>query len=580
MSVQITNLSALSKNIVVDLNQSKLKFTQSESSSVRLTGTCSGIGTIKVSALGSIEAETLCDNGVWFFYLDLSSTNDGGIQIDFFGDSETTPRSSLTVNKDSQVSVPQYDSFASPEGNFSSESQPIIHLKYLEIESNISIYNDSGCSNRVGSIKATNTEENIPLTFSTLGRYTLFVVAVDSLGNTTGCVNLNTQYYYAKKFDIISTTDPNNNDQTLDGVCADSTGKCSIKAALDEMIGSYPNVPVLFRLEPGLYNYTASKAGTFYYLKILGSGATNTEIRGAGTSQFSLAAGYLMVLEDLTFSQYSGASLDIFTNSGFLEYKISRVHFENNIAGTYGVISGRNGFEITHSLFKNNTAGSAFYARNTTGSIKFTTFLNNSTRAIQLRGSSQVSIQNSLIYGSTTGIFINEGLKTDIYNSIITGNTSEGILSSAGSSNMALNIHNTTMNENGMVGNGNLNIVGPSNPYSFSINAFNSVFAINSSKANCNTLTGNYTITFSNSLLDEATCPNIGTSSIAPPLFSAIVLQGLSLNVMPQVGSPLIDAGNNSLCSAIDYRGSLRPIQKVLPSPTCDIGAIEVQPTD
>ncbi len=200
---------------------------------------------------------------------------------------------------------------------------------------------------------------------------------------------------------------------------------------------------------------------------------------------------------------------------------------------------------------------------------------------------STLSIQNSTLSGNSAsyggGVYNRTTLS--IQDSTLSGNSagSGGGVYNTNLGTGALNIRNSTLSGNSARYSG-----GGVKNYRGTLSIQNSTLSGNSASLGGGVYRG--TLTISNSVIahsgggnchlsiplsvddtnwfDDTSCN--GTDSGDPLLGSLADNGGPTLTMLPQVGSGLIDAGNDATCEETDQRGIPRP-----EGVTCDIGAVE-----
>lgn len=387
------------------------------------------------------------------------------------------------------------------------------------------------------------------------------------------------------QFNVVSSVPATNADSNIgDGICADSGGKCSLRAAFQEVNANSAN-PFLLYLEAGTYTLNTISTVNFSYLKMVGVNSSNTIIEGNTTQQFLETTAFMpeFVAEKIQFRQFASSSFEpaILNNTGGrVDQTYKNCSFVNNHDGNIsGIISTKNGGDllIESSSFTGNTGHITLYVYMGTSLIKTTTFSGNNSGTAS--GSSircrmaYLTLEDTLITGgSGDGIYAYNCLELELKNSTISQNADTGLEISAGGYDFSGELYNTSFYNNGAASKGNITISASQN---VTLNAYNSIFAINNTKANCAPSSGSIVMNFSHSLFDETSCGAGGTNIIGDPLLGALANNGgPTQTLMPQLNSPALDAGNNATCLSTDQRGELRPVDRGGGS-ICDIGAVE-----
>lgn len=381
-----------------------------------------------------------------------------------------------------------------------------------------------------------------------------------------------------------------------DGVCADSTGRCSLKAAFDEMNSDINRSAMIF-VPAGNYLLTSPLMANLRGVALIqGEGAASTVIDGGGTTALLVSAGFVtMAVSTTVISQL----------------QLANGRTTNTLYGS--AVTVNNSVRLDRCLITANKDGAPAVNGTTRARsvlIEDSRFINNEQSAIDVDFADNFVIDRTEISGSGWyGVRI-KGAQTNlniIRNSTIAGNLI-GILLREVTTSFA--IENTTITNNLNYG---LMISNPGpginqwQPYDFSLshstvsnNAVNSganiqldmpltesrIFSIQNSivasafggRPNCEmtSANANFSIISQGMMADDNSC--LSSVILASPLLGPLADNGGPTPTrMPLTGSPAIDSGLNAICLASDQRGQARPIGKVLSTPTCDIGAVEVQ---
>ncbi len=561
----------------------------SDPNSVALSGVCSGIESLKFLVAGADGGSADCvippgqTSGTWTKALDISSLPEGSITIKILDQLTNGEYATLTGQKDLTVSAPTFVGLISPSSSFTTSPTMTVRLTNLEVGSTIRFFSNY-CITSWTTQVASATTEDFTITLPTHGTYGFNLNQTDRAGNTSSCGVFYEQYSFAKEFHVTSAATISNADAAADGICADINGQCSFRAALNEASADQ-FTPYIFNFDAGTYSYSActNYATDNSAIKFVGAGPTLTIFDGNSTNPALCFGGfglYRLHLKDLQFREFNGLTTDIFTNAGTINYEIENAEFRNNVSGTYGVLSHRALYKIKNSLFEGNSGSYVTYSWNANGSIDNSRYINNTTTyGHRIRGSAVTSISNSTFSGGLTAIYNDRGYVVNLNNITVSGNSNTGANLRSASNSVQVNIMNSTFFNNGTATNGNLYIEGGAGANLLTVNASNSIFAINNSKTNCTGFLFNYVLNFTNTLHDEASCgAGAGNLVGVDPLLGPLGNNGGSNEThLPTALSPVIDAGDNTVCTATDQRGLPRPVQKVAGSALCDLGAVEVQ---
>ncbi len=273
-----------------------------------------------------------------------------------------------------------------------------------------------------------------------------------------------------------------------------------------------------------------------------------TLTRGNGSSPADTrSGGCILSIESLTLvdsvvtnCQSAGRAGGVFTRFGSLSLIDSSV-IENRSGNEGGGLYFREAVgEVVNSTISNNSSnsegGGIFISRNSDISISNSTISGNEGRTINERQGGGIFLQNSssslflenatILNNTDNGIFLSQSSLVNISNSIIANNTN-------GDCDFS-NINSNSNNQNNMDTDGS-----------------------------CDVQATNH-ITISDPMLE--------------PLAD---FGGNTLTHRPLLGSPLIDAGDDFLCTEFDQRGELRPQDgDGNDSAVCDIGAVELSPNE
>jgi hypothetical protein len=353
----------------------------------------------------------------------------------------------------------------------------------------------------------------------------------------------NKTYVAPVPYYVDANEDPNLPDiKPIDGVCEDINGKCSLLAALDTAgVASYTS-NVIVNVAAGIYKINK-------YMD-LNTGPNNTEVSVVGT--------------DATTTILDGGWTFNFRFPGDLE--VRRTKFINNKPQSSAVYSMALNTLISEVMMIGNTSG---------------IYIDNSS----ISNTSAV-IENSSITGSeNTGIGLMNCLNCRIENTTIAENKSTGIwFANNNKIKPSLIISNSTIFNNDIsptsTDHGNFWIYLESDGMNLILN--NSIVANDDlTRKNCD-LSGSSVLSgiiANNSIMSDASCKVQGGGNLImnPKLGPVSNNGGRTLTLLPLLGSPAIDAGENAVCLPLDQRGLPRPVDKLYTGPKCDIGAVELQ---
>ncbi len=405
----------------------------------------------------------------------------------------------------------------------------------------------------------------------------------------------NKKYVVPKPYFVLASAGPNLPDvNLLDGICADANGECSLAASIQQASVVSSNNNVIVHVPVGNYSLTAPLE-----LQTGGSGFSIT-LRGADVNTVQLNG--LSGTDILRIAGYSGAV--VIENLSFINGNSSVPHHGSAITPSYqGSVS------IINCLFTGNTNSPAIYVSVVNGPMKISNsrFISNGDASIQIGTSSGFILEDSIISNggangiilgpsytqsqirrtsvfnnAGNGISIANGYLTvleniSIYNNQLSGLVVQGNI--LGMPSLSLTLRNSTIFNNGLTAGGSLEL-NYYDPQNF-LQIENSILATNTAaRPNCTWVpTLSHRIVATNSIFDDSSCLAQGTGNlIANPLLGAAAMNGgLTPTLLPLVGSPAIDAGDNLVCAKIDQRNLPRPVDKLGQGLRCDIGAVEVQ---
>ena len=283
-------------------------------------------------------------------------------------------------------------------------------------------------------------------------------------------------------------------------------------------------------------------------------------------------------LIDVTISNNSASTGGGISSGGVLNVVDSFI-VNNTATGDGGGIDNGGDLTLTNTTVDGNSSsfsGGLFLCGNTT-TIANSTISNNAATGGGAAAAGGIwnecgtlVVSNASITGNTStddGGGINNEDVLDITDSTISNNTAAvyggGIFSDSNASSLSLN--NVTMSDNTAADGGGIFYDGGSGPAT----AKNTIIANNPSGGDCS----GPVVSLGNNLDSDNSCGLVSAGDLpnTNPLLGPLQNNGgptFTHALLP--GSPAIDAGDNSSCSAADQRGILRP-----QGPVCDIGAFE-----
>ncbi len=388
--------------------------------------------------------------------------------------------------------------------------------------------------------------------------YSVLVVAIMQLGMALPA--------WSATFTVNSTADTADDD-TADGICADASGNCSLRAAIQQANALASSDTVL--LATATYTLTGAVGDDLAQsgdldirqdITITGAGTASTVVNGGNIDRvFDIdpsSSGITATISNLTIqngnvSTQAGGGIQ---NRGTLS--LTAVTLRSNVSGIDGGgILNSGTLTVTNStLVSNDASGNG-------GGI-----FNGNGASLTLTAST-VTSNDTLGVGSDGGGIFNTGTAT-LTNSTITSNVANdaggGIFNATGAS---ATINNTTISNNSAaINNGG----GISNSGATTLR--NTIIADNVGN-NC----AGAVPSMGNNLDSGISC-GFGAGNITNqnPLLGALASNGGPTQTRAlSVGSPAIDAGSNAACPATDQRGVARPFPA---AGICDIGAFEFTP--
>lgn len=407
-------------------------------------------------------------------------------------------------------------------------------------------------------------------------------------------------YVPPKPYFVQVVTDPNTPDVDLfDGVCEDSQGKCSLRAAAQQASATTSTASVIVNVPAASYVLSSPLLIQFLSsansITVRGADASNTIIDGArAMSQFRIQGRAAPIyFEKLSFINGSNSapqqasSLWVETlnvNSYGGPVNVTSCVFKNNSGNPpiYNVVTSgpttiRKTLIDSNDSFGVETGGNSF-------TIEDTTISNNNGAGIMTGGAySTFVIRNSSILGNSgPGMSLTNCYNCLLENVTVANNQIHGLQIFTSINNTPtfdLNIRNSTFYHNGVGSGSALNL--SFNDAANRVILSNSILAMaDSSRSDCSWPGfGFHTILATNSIFDDTSCGAIGSGNLTadPKLAPLGMAGGLTAVFVPMLGSPAVDGGETATCLARDQRGLPRPIDKLGQGAKCDIGSVEVQ---
>jgi CSLREA domain-containing protein len=325
---------------------------------------------------------------------------------------------------------------------------------------------------------------------------------------------------------VVTTTADSADANPGDGVCADASSACSLRAAVME--ADTFNGSTVITLPAGTYTLSQGELQVTKNIVIDGAGARSTIVDQAATARvFEVDSGSTSLITGITITGGSadiGGGVRVFGTLGLTDVTIT-----GNTASTSGGGIDLNGtVTITDSTVAHNSSPGGGFGG---GIDDFgqALVITNSTIADNSSGTNA----GGILAASTTSLL----------NDTIVGNT-------AGNS----------------TGGGSLYVYGGA-----PVGAINSIFdSPVGGGGECSG--GTLSAQSLNDITSDATCGTVTHGAIADPQLGTLQNNGGSTDTfLPNASSPAVDAGNDAACPAIDQRGVIRP-----QGPHCDIGAVEL----
>jgi len=406
-------------------------------------------------------------------------------------------------------------------------------------------------------------------------------------------------YYPPKIIEVVASEDPNLPDTNLfDGICLDSRGFCSLRAAVEQASSLSSTSDVRINVSTGVYKITEPLAFHFpstidgHQIYLNGQDKMNTVIDGNGTTSHIKVDGSSGGLNISNFGFKNGYSKVAFSSSSILPYyfhaplNIENCLFENNV-GASTLYAGLGNLEVNirQSTFQNNqtaTNDGVISTFSTPLLIENSTITQNIGIGVLVENkTSNVVIKNSTIsYNQSLGLSFYQCVGCEVENSTIAYNKYGIYISTAYFGNSAnlldVLINNTTIAYNGDSEFANLTLALTSSETKIRLS--NSILANgHSTTPNCTPGGSLQALVAINSLIDDNSCSLDTTTSAnnliaVDPLLGALSDNGgYTPTMKPSAISPVIDQGLALTCSVFDQRGQVRL------GASCDIGAIEVK---
>ena len=368
-----------------------------------------------------------------------------------------------------------------------------------------------------------------------------------------------------------------------DGACETYFTTCSLRAAIQESnaLGTIDRIDV----PAGVYRLTLPGAGEDNALTGDLDITKSVEIAGAGPSMTVIDGNGLdriFDVHDLTYVVMSGVTI----RGGTVTAPV----FPGHVGG--GIYVRDADLDITESEVSDNSAhrGGGLFADNlSTVSISDSSLRGNSALGISLAYGGAIATQGALdldrveisgnnsdnLQGAVVG---NHAVSLSVRNSTIANNQNNGLTLT----NTELDLINSTI-----FGNTRNGLDFGSATGNEPLTVRNSIIA-NNGDFDCKILgTPPTTIDFSGeyNLDSDGSCPLdmsvVDLPSTNPMLGPLGLHGGHTRTLVPLVGSPVIDVGNNARCVTPDQRGAPRPLDGGPPSAMiCDMGAVEVLPCE
>jgi len=367
---------------------------------------------------------------------------------------------------------------------------------------------------------------------------------------------------------VVDTTADTVDADTSDGICRDSGGACSLRAAIQQANALAGDDTI----QLSAATYALSIAGgddlassgdldITGNLTLTGAATASTIIDGGGVDRVldidpSGAGGVNVTITNLTVrGGNAGEAGGGIRNFGTLS--LNNVTLTANSSGINGGgLFNRGTLTLTNSTVSGNTAGAdgggIYNGSGSTLTLTASTLSGNSANSTSRNGG---------------GLFNASGATATLTNVTVSGNSANsgggGVYNSGGTATLT----NVTLADNAAaLGGGLFNAAGTAT-------LTNTVVA-GSTGGNCSGAIAS----LGNNLDSGGTCAFAGAGDLSNqnPLLGPLANNGGATQTRAlSAGSPAIDAGGNAACPASDQRGVARPFPV---GGSCDIGAFEFRP--
>jgi hypothetical protein len=408
---------------------------------------------------------------------------------------------------------------------------------------------------------------------------------------------------------VSASEDPNLADENLmDGICADVNGLCSLRAAVEQSVPVSLTEAVSIKVASGTYKLTNTMnlwilTPDSYPVQITGDSPQTTILDGTGSVPPLFVRSFtssLISIENLTFQNghnrtaTAGSAIEFSASQFFAQdqaspsasYSINNCIFQNN-GNSFAVVyvSPNSGsLQVHRSQFINNTENALQFDTSTSLLVEDSNFSKNSSLSIlAFKNSGTVMIRNSSFIENYGGPRLYDCKNCLLENISSYKNFSYGmyVATTSSSPNFNVTVRQATIYDNGSPVTANsgmsTNLALYFKDVTNTLSLSNSILAMppGSSYPNCIGAAGaGQSILGTNNLINDSSCQVSGSGNIKgdPMLSAAAGNGGFTPTLMPQSGSPAINAGSNALCTALDQRGHSRAATSLDP---CDMGAVE-----
>lgn len=364
------------------------------------------------------------------------------------------------------------------------------------------------------------------------------------------------------------------------GVCADASGVCSLRAALQEanaLAGAQTitfaagtnSTPIVLT---GAANDDANVSGDLDILgdvTITGNGAANTFLDGGGLDRVlhipgasTVAITGVTIQNGVITGTFGGGLL----NDNGANLTLSTIVVLNNASFNGGGLANFGGATMTLNdvIVQGNTAN---------GGGSGAGIYNNSTLTLDRAA----IISNTIVAGTAQGGGVWNSGTANITNATLSGNSVSGTTGEGGG---VYNGGGNTTLTNSTVTNNNANTAGSAVFSSGgAVTLRNSIVAFNNIANQCS---GAGLASSGNNVFGpDASCPVAGGDTTQPsPDFDTTLMDNggfVPTHALLVTSAAELDTGNNAFCPATDARGNVRPVDGPDPDTiaTCDIGAYE-----